>query len=99
MNRTIMLAMLCSACATAAPPPVAPPPQLAELASHRAQAISWLRHYREVGAFPTDDAGMPLSVRICPGHVASASALAWASPTPWNMDSHARAPCQLIGHK
>jgi len=62
MNRTIMFAMVCSACATTTPPTTTSPTQLAELATHRAQAISWLHQYREAGVFPTGDAGRPLSV-------------------------------------
>ena len=61
MNRLIMFAMLCSACATTTPL-TAPSPGLADLATHRAQAIAWLHDYRQAGAFPTGDNGMPLSV-------------------------------------
>jgi hypothetical protein len=61
MNRMIVLAMLCSACATT-PPPTAPSAAVADLAAHRAQAIARLHDYREAGAFPSGDSGRPLSV-------------------------------------
>ena len=41
------------------PAPAAPS---SELAQHRAQMLGWLTEYTEAGVFPTDEAGLPVSV-------------------------------------
>jgi hypothetical protein len=65
MKNWFLLAALC-ACQSA-PHPVTTPTtvpvgEVAELAAHRAAMIEWLRDYYEAGQYPTDAAGMPLSV-------------------------------------
>ena len=53
------LALVVSACAARQAPKAA---EVADLAGRRAQMIQWLHEYKEAGVYPTDDAGMPLSV-------------------------------------
>ena len=61
--RSVFLVTLVSACSTTkSPPPTLPTAEIAELAARRAHAIQTLHAYREAGIYPTDDAGMPLSV-------------------------------------
>jgi hypothetical protein len=64
-----------TAAATAVTAPMTPAPKVsaaahskaaatAELATRRAQMIGWLHDYTEAGQYPTDDAGLPLSVFV-----------------------------------
>jgi len=55
--------VLVLAACTARPAAQSPKPtDVAELAARRAQMIQWLHEYKEAAVYPTDDAGMPLSV-------------------------------------
>jgi len=59
------LALVVSACAARQSPAVTEVTDVADvadLAARRAQMIQWLHEYKEAGVYPTDDAGMPLSV-------------------------------------
>lgn len=65
MKNWFLLLALCacqSAPRSTATPASVPIDQVAELAAHRARMIEWLRDYYEAGQYPTDAAGMPLSV-------------------------------------
>lgn len=65
MKNWFLLVALCacqSAPRSATTPTNVPVDQVAELAAHRAEMIEWLRDYYEAGQYPTDAAGMPLSV-------------------------------------
>lgn len=66
MNRLLIATALMTACHVA-PSATAPrmdtqPAAIAQLATRRAQAISWLHEYTEASVFPTDALGRPLSV-------------------------------------
>lgn len=66
MNRMLIVTALLTACHVA-PTPTAPragaqPAAIAELATRRAELISWLHEYTEASVFPTDSLGRPLSV-------------------------------------
>jgi len=68
-KQAILMTMLLAACSTTsrapAPTPAVAEPAaatVAELAARRAQMIEWLHEYEQAGVFPTDAAGMPLSV-------------------------------------
>jgi len=61
MKHSILAAIALCAC-TPRPAAQAPAQSVPELAARRAQMIQWLHEYKEAGVYPTDDAGMPLSV-------------------------------------
>jgi hypothetical protein len=55
--------LVCSACSSVKPAaPTISTAEVTDLAARRAQALHWLHDYRERGVYPTDNAGMPLSV-------------------------------------
>ena len=66
MNRVLIVTALLTAChvtpTATAPQTSAQPAAIAELATRRAQVISWLHEYTEAAVFPTDSLGRPLSV-------------------------------------
>lgn len=66
MNRLLIVTAVLTACHVAptatAPRTGAQPAAIAELATRRAQLISWLHEYTEAAVFPTDSFGRPLSV-------------------------------------
>ena len=63
MTRVILTMTILAACAASpAPRATATPANVAELAGRRAQMLQWLHEYTEDGVYPTDEAGMPLSV-------------------------------------
>lgn len=66
MNRLLIITALLTACHVAptatAPRTGAQPAAIAELATRRAQLITWLHEYTEAAVFPTDALGRPLSV-------------------------------------
>lgn len=61
MKNLILLVTICAACQSA-PHTAATTPPTSELAARRAQLVSWLHDYYEAGVYPTDAAGLPISV-------------------------------------
>jgi len=74
VKRSLLLCLLVGSSATkpvAIPVPVplavptaVPDEAVLQLAAHRAKLIGWLHDYRDAGAFPTDEAGNPISVFV-----------------------------------
>jgi len=58
----LVLAMFATGCQATPRSTTTVRPQVAELTARRAQMIDWLRDYYELGEYPTDAAGKPISV-------------------------------------